>query len=94
MSQDNLKEMLSHPGWGEYLDVIKAEMLAHFMEIFQLDPTNPDSFVKFVEIKSKIDTLRDITYFIERQVVDHEEIVHVDQSYGQRFLSILKKLGG
>lgn len=87
---DNLKELVKHPGWEEYLDVIEGEMVASFMELFQLDPSKPESFIKFVELKSGIDQLRKITYSMDRQITD--DIAAVDASYGQRFTAMLKKL--
>ncbi len=90
---DNLKELLKHPGWEEYLDVIEGEMAALFMELFQLEPSKPEAFVKFLELKSKLDQLRNITYYVERQLASTtEQIEAVDASYGKRFLAILKGL--
>ena len=87
---ENLKELFKHPGWVEYVDVIEGEMVALFMELFQLEPSKAENFVRFVELKSRIDQLRNITYFIERQVTD--DIGAVDASYGQRFMALLKKI--
>ena len=88
----NLRELIKHPGWQEYLDETGRDMVGLFMELFQLDATKPESFVKFVELKSKIDQLRDITYFYERQLTD--DIGAVDAKYENWFVGILKKLIG
>jgi hypothetical protein len=87
---DNLKELLKHPGWQEYLDEIESQMVGAFAQIFQLDSAKAESFVKFVELKGRIDQLRDITYFVERQVAD--DIETVDVSYGKRFAGLLKRI--
>ena len=89
---ENLKELFKHPGWQEYLDLIELQMKDAFMQIFQLDAVKPESFISFVELKGKIDQLRDITYSLERQVVDGGNIVDVDTSYGRRFMGLIKKL--
>ena len=90
---ENLKELFKHPGWQEYLDVVEGEMVEMFMAIFQLEPTTADSFIKFVELKSKINQLRDITYGYERQLADNPEAVTlVDTSYYKRFAGLIKKL--
>ncbi len=90
---DSLKELLKHPGWEEYLDVIEGEMARLFMELFQLEPSKPEGFIKFVELKSKLDQLRNITYYVDRELADTaEQIEAVDASYGKRFMAILKKL--
>ncbi len=89
---ENLKELFKHPGWQEYLDEVQAHMLNLFRQMFQLEPHKPESFIKFVELKSRIDQLRDMTYFVERQIVDGENIPDVDDSYGRRFVELLKKL--
>jgi hypothetical protein len=90
---DNLKELFKHPGWSEYVDVVEGEMVQAFMELFQLDPSKPESFIKFVELKSGIDKLRNVTYFYERQVAGTpDEVTMVDNSYGKRFITLLKKI--
>lgn len=93
MSQlENLRELSNHPGWTFYLDVIEEKMRGYFMELFQLEPTKAENFVQFVSLKAKIDELRDITYFIERQVVGPEQVPMVDKAYGTRFFGLLKKI--
>lgn len=88
-----LKELVKLPEWVEYLNLCEGAMMTCFMEIFQLEPAKPESYIRFVELKSKIDSIRDMTYFIERQVVSEpQEIAHVDQSYTMRFANLLKKL--
>lgn len=95
MNLDNLKEMLHHPGWVSYLDVVESEMVTLFSQMMQLDPSQPIAFSKFIELKSKIDAMRDITYFIERQVVDQsdrETVKRIDTSYFDRLISMFKKI--
>lgn len=90
---ESLKELFKHPGWQEYLEQVEQDMVGLFMELFQLDPTKTESFVKFIELKSKIDQLRDVTYFYERQLADGPEgVTLVDTSYGKRFFGLLKKI--
>jgi len=90
---ENLRELFKHPGWQEYLNQIESDMVGLFMEVFQLDPTNTNSFVKFIELKAKIDQLRNVTYFYERQLATGpEEVMEVDTSYGKRFFGLLKRI--
>lgn len=95
MSLDNLKEVMNHPGWVAYLDVVESEMVTLFSEMMQLDPSQPVAFSRFIELKAKIDAMRDITYFIERQIVDQNDrelIKQIDTSYFDRLSSMFKKI--
>jgi hypothetical protein len=92
MSLDNLRELTQHPGWVDYLDLIEENSIILFGQIVQLDPTKPDSYVKFLEFKAKLDGLRDMTYLIERRVKDQKEIVDIDARYFGRLVSMFKKL--
>ena len=90
--QENLRELVQHPGWSEYLDLVEAQSISFFGQIIQLDPGKPESFVKFLELKAKLDALRGMTYFIERGVAKPEEVRSVDESYFGRLTSMFKKL--
>jgi hypothetical protein len=92
MSQDNLRELVQHPGWLDYLDLIESQSIALFGNMIQLDPSKPESFVKFLELKAKIDALRDMTYLIERNIQLPEEVKKIDESYFDRLISMFKKL--
>ena len=92
MSQDNLRELVQHPGWSDYLDLVEAQSIALFGQMVQLDPTKPESFVKFLELKAKIDGLRDMTYLIELKLVMPDEQQEIADSYFQRLTSMFKKL--
>ena len=92
MSQENLRELVQHPGWLDYLDLIEGQSIALFGNMIQLDPSKPESFVKFLELKAKIDALRDMTYLIERSVQLPEQILAIDESYFNRLISMFKKL--
>jgi hypothetical protein len=92
MSQDNLRELVQHPGWNEYLDLVEAQSIGLFGQIIQLDPTKPESFVKFLELKAKIDGLRDMTYLIELRLISQEEQQEVANSYFQRLIRMFKKI--
>lgn len=90
--QDNLRELVQHPGWGDYLDLVEAQSIAFFGQIIQLDPGKPESFVKFLELKAKIDGLRDMTYLIELKLTEPEEAQNIADSYFRRLTSMFKKL--
>lgn len=92
MPVSNLKELLKHPGWVEYEDLVEEYSINLFGELIQLDPSQTQSFIKFVELKAKIDGMKEITYFIERQLAKPEEISNVDVSYGQRLKAMFKKI--
>jgi hypothetical protein len=87
----DLQELFKHPGWQVYLDTIEDTMVYHFQEMFGLDPSKPESFIKFVELKSKIDQLRNVTYFTERELAE-DKVDEVDTSYTTRFRGLLKRL--
>lgn len=90
---ETFQEMLNHPGWDIYLELIEDEMLAQFQQIFFLDGSKPEAFIKFVELKGRIDQLRNITYDYERQMaVKAETIEAVDKHYTSIFARILAKL--
>jgi hypothetical protein len=92
VSQENLRELVQHPGWLDYLDLIEGQSIALFGNMVQLDPSKPESFVKFLELKAKIDALRDMTYLIERKIQLPEEVSRIDESYFGRLVSMFKKL--
>lgn len=89
----SLKELFKHPGWQVYLDQIENQISMLFMEMWALEASKPESFVKFVELKSGIDKLRNVTYMYERELAA-EKSQEVDASYGKRFLRVLKKITG
>jgi len=65
-------------------------MLKSFQQMFFLDGTKPESFIKFVELKGRIDQLRNITYDYERQMaVKPEGVDVVDKQYTSRFKRLL-----
>lgn len=90
---ESLRELFKHPGWQEWLGLAEEEMVALFRELFFLSPTDPQSFVKFVELKGRIDQIRNLTYFYERELAGNpEEVEAVDKSYFSRFVGVLKKI--
>jgi hypothetical protein len=90
---ETFQEMLNHPGWGIYLELIEDEMLVQFQQIFFLDGSKPEAFIKFVELKGRIDQLRSITYDYERQMaVKAEDVGAVDKQYTSIFKRIMVKL--
>lgn len=90
---EEFQELLNHPGWQTYLDLISDEMLSAFQQIFYLDASKPESFIKFVELKGRIDQLRNITYDYERQMAVNPEVVEtVDEHYTSIFKRLMDKL--
>lgn len=86
-----VRELFKHPGWQAYLDLVETDfILPAFQEMFFMEPNDPDNLVKFISLKSRIDSLRDVTYFFERQLA--EQIEEVDNSYTKRFVSLMKRL--
>jgi hypothetical protein len=96
LNQERLEEftdLLRHPGWQVYLDLIEDEMLNSFQQIFFLDGSKPESFIKFVELKGRIDQLRNITFDYERQMAAKPEDVEVvDKQYTSRFQRLLDRV--
>lgn len=90
---EEFQELLNHPGWQVYLDLIEDEMLKSFQQMFFLDSSKPESFIKFVELKGRIDQLRNITYDYEHQMaVKPEEVDVVDKQYSSRFKRLLDRI--
>ncbi len=98
MSQDNLRELFKLPGWQDYLDLVEQRILDLFKEMFQLDSTSPENFVKFVSLKAKIDSLQEMTHQIELVFFynqpDKNDSVVVVESYTRRLTRMFKKLFG
>ena len=92
MKQESLRELVQHPGWSDYLDLVEEKSILCFGEIMQLDPVKSESFIKFIELKAQIDALRGITYSIERRVAKPEDVQGVDEGYFWRLTSMFKKL--
>lgn len=91
MEVKDLQELFKQPGWQVYLDQVEEAMLLLFVEMWQLDVANANSYGKFVELKAKIDQLRNITYFYERELAG-DAVGDVDKSYMNRLRSLFKKL--
>ena len=91
MEIKDLQELFKHPGWQVYLSQIEEAMTMLFMEMWGLEPARPESYVKFVELKAKIDQLRNITYIYERELAG-PQTEQVDKTYYSRFVGILKRL--
>jgi len=90
---EEFQDLLRHPGWQVYLDLIEDEMLKLFQQIFFLDGSKPESFIKFVELKGRLDQLRSITYDYERQMaVKPEDVDVVDKQYTSRFKRLLDQI--
>jgi len=86
----DLREVLNHPGWQVFVDLCERELVALFQQLFFLDAMDSQSYNKFIELRSRIDQLRDMTYFIERELSNDTE--SIDLKYGSMFRRILKKL--
>ncbi len=94
---EELAELFKSPAWSAYLDILEVVMLDSFKQIMALEPTKAESFIQFVELKGRIDQIKDITYFYQRELaVNQEETIAVDNRYESWFKGLLKKvfLGG
>lgn len=90
---EELREAANHPGWKLYLEIIEELMLENFQQMFSLDPGKAESFVKFVELKGRIDQLKEITYYYQRELAENPEgVTSVDSTYASRFKSLLSRL--
>jgi hypothetical protein len=70
-------------------------MLDNFQQLFVLDPAKAESFVKFVELKGRLDQLRDVTYFYQRQLATGvDEVSRVDNTYSSIYRRLLGRLFG
>ncbi len=87
---EDLLEMFKSSGWQFYLLDCEETMVTLFRQMFFLDPSKPESFIKFVELKSRLDQLRDATYSYERSL--SEDMGAVDEIYSSRFREILRKI--
>ena len=94
---EELAELFKDPAWSAYLDILEVVMLDSFKQIMALEPTKAESFIQFVELKGRIDQIKDITYFYQRELAANpEEVMAVDNRYDSWFKGLLKKmfLGG
>lgn len=92
MNKESLKELLKHPIWKDYCDLLEGITALYFQQLFSLDVTNPSNIAKIIEIKAKIDCLKEITYMIESETVSGEEVPEVNERFLARMQSILKKI--
>jgi hypothetical protein len=94
--EDHLKlvELFRTPDWQTYLDTVENEIFMLFRAIFQLDPSRPDNFIKFVEYKSRIDALINITYNYEMELAkgNMERAESVNSRYTSGFKNLLNRL--
>jgi hypothetical protein len=90
---EELGELFKSPAWSAYLDILEVAMLDSFKQIIALEPTKAESFMQFVELKGRIDQIRDITYFYQRELAANpEETMAVDNRYDSWFKSLFKKV--
>ena len=92
MNQDNLKELIKHPGWIDYSDLLEETGMLYLQQLFSMDLTNPNNIAKIIEIKAKMDCLKEMGYLIERQLVASEEVIMVDERFLGRLRAMLKNL--
>lgn len=92
MEAENLKELFSSDGWVAYREAIEEIIETLFKELLALDP-NPENFIKFVEIKSRINQLINTTYLMERDYASGPEKVEiVDETYKGIISRLSRKL--
>lgn len=77
MELEKLRELFNSPGWEAYLEQIEIIMTNLFIEMLALEPSEPQNFIKFVELKSRINQLRDTTYLMELDTASGPEKIGV-----------------
>lgn len=85
-----IDELVKHPGWQEYLTIIDEKMAEYLQEISFIDLGQENAAQICVAAMAKIEALKDITYYMERQ--NSEDDAEVDSAYNKRFVSLLKRL--
>ena len=90
--KEELRNLFKTPEWEAYLNLLEQVMANHFMSMMQLDASKPESFIKFVELKGRIDLIRDITYVTELDTAEQTEVQEVNDSYTKRFLRVFKTI--
>lgn len=94
MDLQNLKELLSSPGWSEYREQLEEVTYNLFVTMLDLEPSNPQSYIKFLQLKSQIDMIRDMTYIIENQLAQGtpERLELVNSTYQGIFRRLSNRL--
>lgn len=93
METEKLRELFSSPGWSDYLEHIEDTMKNLFLQMLALEPSDPQNFIKFVDLKARINQLRDTTYLTERDAASGPDgVTLVDEKYKGIISSLFKKI--
>lgn len=93
MELENLRELFNSEAWESYREQIEETIYNLFVGMLDLEPSSPDSFVKFVILKSRINQLRDMTYILEHTTaVSPEKQDSVNKTYKGILQRLCKRL--
>jgi len=89
---ERLRELFNSPGWEAYREQAEESVYNLFIAMLDLEPNDPQSFITFVQLKTRINQLRDMTYLMESQVVVPDKVEIVNETYKGIFRRLCKKL--
>ena len=92
MELEKLRELFNSPGWEAYREQAEETVYNLFIAMLDLEPNDPQSFITFVQLKTRINQLRDMTYLMESLVVVPDKVEIVNETYKGIFHRLCKNL--
>ena len=95
MEREKLRELFNSPGWKAYREQVEEAVYNLFIAMLDLEPNDPQSYITFVQLKSRINQLRDMTYIMESTyATEPEKVESVNTTYKGIFRRLCKRLFG
>ena len=93
MELEKLRELFDSSGWEAYKEQAEEVVYNLFIAMLDLEPNDPQSFITFVKLKTRINQLRDMTYIMESTyAISPEKVEIVNETYKGIFRRLCKKL--
>lgn len=93
MELEKLRELFNSPGWEAYREQAEEAVYNLFIAMLDLEPSDSQSFITFVQLKSRINQLRDMTYIMESTyAIGPEKVESVNTTYKGLFRRLCNRL--
>ncbi len=93
MEAEKLRELFSSSGWEAYREQAEEATYNLFIAMLDLEPSDPQSFMRFIELKSRINQLRDMTFIMESTyAISPEKVAIVNETYKGIFRRLANRL--
>jgi hypothetical protein len=90
---ENLRELFNSPGWEAYREQAEETVYNLFIAMLDLEPNDPQSFITFLQLKTRINQIRDMTYILESNLaVSPDKVEIINETYKGIFRRLTKKL--